>query len=207
MKIDLNELKFVNGLIPTVVQDIHSGEVLMVAYMNQESLEKTLETGRTWFYSRSRQELWPKGATSGNIQEVVSVTADCDRDTLLVKVVQQGSGACHEGTWSCFHYPLTEEESIPARGRVLDELREVIKGRRENPVEGSYTNYLFDKGVDKICKKIGEEAAEVIVAAKNRSTEELSNEAADLLYHLLVLLEDADTPNELVWKVLEGRRK
>lgn len=205
-RVEAGELKYTDGLIPAVVQDVNSGQVLMVAYMNQESLEKTLATGRTWFYSRSRQELWPKGETSGNIQEVVAITTDCDRDTLLIKVIQQGSGACHEGTWSCFHYPLIEERSIPGRAAVLDELRQVIRERREHPVEGSYTNYLFDKGVDKICKKIGEEAAEVIVAAKNRSPEELSNEAADLLYHLLVLLEDGQTPNELVWEVLAKRR-
>ncbi|MBO8126265.1 MAG: bifunctional phosphoribosyl-AMP cyclohydrolase/phosphoribosyl-ATP diphosphatase HisIE [Firmicutes bacterium] len=204
---DITKLKYINGLIPAIVQDADSGEVLMLAYMNQESLAKTLETGRTWFYSRSRQELWPKGETSGNIQEVVSITTDCDQDTLLIKVHQKGTGACHEGTWSCFHYPIKGEQELAATPKILDELRRVIRDRKENPVEGSYTNYLLEKGVDKICKKIGEEAAEVIVAAKNRSPEELSQEAADLLYHLMVLLEDGQTPNEAVWSVLAKRRK
>ncbi|NLY54971.1 MAG: bifunctional phosphoribosyl-AMP cyclohydrolase/phosphoribosyl-ATP diphosphatase HisIE [Firmicutes bacterium] len=203
--LDLTELKFVDGLIPAIVQDVRTGEVLMLAYMNQESLAKTLETGQTWFYSRSRRELWHKGATSGNFQEVVAITTDCDRDTLLIQVVQHGSGACHQGSWSCFTRQLSGQGQ-PARAAILDQLREVIAERRQNPVEGSYTTYLFAKGLDKICKKIGEEAAEVIIAAKNRDPQELAQESADLLYHLLVLLEAGQVGNDDLWRVLTERR-
>ncbi len=202
---DLTDLKYVGGLIPAIIQDARTGEVLMLAYMNQESLAKTLETGQTWFFSRSRQELWHKGATSGNFQEVISVTTDCDRDTLLIQVIQQGAGACHQGSWTCFNHLLSGPEN-PARAAILDQLRLVVADRRQNPVEGSYTTYLFDKGLDKICKKIGEESAEVIIAAKNHDPEELALEAADLLYHLLVLLEASQVGNEDLWQVLAKRR-
>lgn len=180
------------GLVPAVVQDISTGTVLMLAYMNRESLAKTIETGTTWFYSRSRQELWNKGATSGHMQQVREMYYDCDGDTLLVKVEQVGA-ACHEGTFSCFSRKFGDAE--PTRtdrpvtsDNILPALYEVIEDRRQNPVEGSYTHSLFEKGQDKILKKVGEEAAETIIASKNNSQGEVIYEMADLWYHCLVLL-------------------
>ena len=181
------------GLVPAVVQDAATGTVLMLAYMNRESLKKTLETGTTWFYSRSRQELWNKGATSGHVQKVQELFYDCDGDTLLVKVEQTGA-ACHEGTYSCFSRRFGEAESTLterpelAATEVLTELFAVLEDRRQNPQEGSYTSSLFAKGEDRILKKIGEEAAETIIAAKNHSQGEVVYEMADLWYHCLVLL-------------------
>ena len=180
------------GLVPAVVQDISTGTVLMLAYMNRESLAKTIETGTTWFYSRSRQELWNKGATSGHMQHVREIYYDCDGDTLLVKVEQVGA-ACHEGTFSCFSRKFGDAESTQTDRPVtpedvLPELYEVIEDRRQNPVEGSYTHSLFEKGQDKILKKVGEEAAETIIASKNNSQGEVIYEMADLWYHCLVLL-------------------
>jgi phosphoribosyl-ATP pyrophosphohydrolase/phosphoribosyl-AMP cyclohydrolase len=182
-----------NGLVPAIVQDAATGTVLMLAYMNRQSLEKTLATGTTWFYSRSRQELWNKGATSGHVQTVKELFYDCDGDTLLVKVEQTGA-ACHEGTYSCFSRRFGEAESTqterPAVSgtEVLTELFAVLEDRRQNPQEGSYTSSLFAKGEDRILKKIGEEAAETIIAAKNHSQGEVIYEMADLWYHCLVLL-------------------
>ena len=180
------------GLVPAVVQDVSTGTVLMLAYMNRESLAKTIETGTTWFYSRSRQELWNKGATSGHMQHVREMYYDCDGDTLLVKVEQVGA-ACHEGTFSCFSRKFGDAESTQTDRPVtpedvLPELYEVIEDRRQNPVEGSYTHSLFEKGQDKILKKVGEEAAETIIASKNYSQGEVIYEMADLWYHCLVLL-------------------
>ena len=180
------------GLVPAVVQDVVTGTVLMLAYMNRESLAKTIETGTTWFYSRSRQELWNKGATSGHMQHVREMYYDCDGDTLLVKVEQVGA-ACHEGTFSCFSRKFGDAESTQTDRPVtpedvLPELYEVIEDRRQNPVEGSYTHSLFEKGQDKILKKVGEEAAETIIASKNNSQGEVIYEMADLWYHCLVLL-------------------
>ncbi|HWR29324.1 MAG TPA: bifunctional phosphoribosyl-AMP cyclohydrolase/phosphoribosyl-ATP diphosphatase HisIE [Negativicutes bacterium] len=180
------------GLVPAVVQDIETGTVLMLAYMNRESLAQTIETGTTWFYSRSRQELWNKGATSGHVQQVREMYYDCDGDTLLVKVEQTGA-ACHEGTYSCFSRKFGESESTaterPSESEcVLPELYGVIENRRKYPKEGSYTNLLFEKGQDKILKKVGEEAAETIIASKNNSQGEVLYEMADLWYHCLVLL-------------------
>ncbi len=180
------------GLVPAIVQDIETGAVLMLAYMNRESLAKTIESGATWFYSRSRRELWNKGATSGHIQQVREMYYDCDGDTLLIKVVQTGA-ACHEGTFSCFSRKFGESEStVTTRPEtpetVLPELFKVIEDRRKNPKEGSYTNLLFAKGQDKILKKVGEEAAETIIASKNNSQGEVIYEMADLWYHCLVLL-------------------
>ncbi len=180
------------GLVPAVVQDISTGTVLMLAYMNRESLAKTIETGTTWFYSRSRQELWNKGATSGHMQHVREIYYDCDGDTLLVKVEQLGA-ACHEGTFSCFSRKFGEKEPTQTDRPVTPEdvlpaLYEVIEDRRQNPVEGSYTHSLFEKGQDKILKKVGEEAAETIIASKNNSQGEVIYEMADLWYHCLVLL-------------------
>ena len=180
------------GLVPAVVQDVSTGTVLMLAYMNRESLAKTIETGTTWFYSRSRQELWNKGATSGHMQHLREMYYDCDGDTLLVKVEQVGA-ACHEGTFSCFSRKFGDAESTQTDRPVtpedvLPELYEVIEDRRQNPVEGSYTHSFFEKGQDKILKKVGEEAAETIIASKNNSQGEVIYEMADLWYHCLVLL-------------------
>ena len=190
----LERIKFdQQGLVPAIVQDATNGTVLMLAYMNRESLAKTLETGTTWFYSRSRQELWNKGATSGHVQTVKELLYDCDGDTLLVKVEQTGA-ACHEGTYSCFSRRFGETESTLTErpqvlgAAVLPELFAVLEDRRKNPQEGSYTSSLFAKGEDRILKKIGEEAAETIIAAKNHSQGEVIYEMADLWYHCLVLL-------------------
>ena len=190
----LERIKFdQQGLVPAIVQDATNGTVLMLAYMNRESLAKTLETGTTWFYSRSRQELWNKGATSGHVQMVKELLYDCDGDTLLVKVEQKGA-ACHEGTYSCFSRRFGEAESTLterpalAAAEVLSELFAVLEDRRQNPQQGSYTSSLFAKGEDRILKKIGEEAAETIIAAKNHSQGEVIYEMADLWYHCLVLL-------------------
>jgi phosphoribosyl-AMP cyclohydrolase / phosphoribosyl-ATP pyrophosphohydrolase len=194
------------GLVPAIVQDVETKEVLTLAYMNQESLTKTLETGETWFYSRSRQELWHKGATSGNTQSVVSVKYDCDQDAVLVLVQPKGP-ACHTGAVSCFtEGVVTEREtSSLADYQILQTLEKLIIKREKECPEGAYTTYLFEKGVDKILKKVGEEASEVIIAAKNRDKEELKWEAADLLYHLQVLLVEQELPFKEVLKTLEER--
>ncbi|OMP68260.1 bifunctional phosphoribosyl-AMP cyclohydrolase/phosphoribosyl-ATP diphosphatase HisIE [Domibacillus epiphyticus] len=204
----IEEVKFdEKGLVPAIVQDATTYEVLTLAYMNKESLEKTMETGETWFYSRSRQELWNKGATSGNTQKVVSMQFDCDKDAIVVKVEPAGP-ACHRGTTSCFDEPFYGEESGGALPyAILQQLEQVIADREQNRPEGAYTTYLFEKGVDKILKKVGEEAAEVIIAAKNRDKEELQWEAADLLYHLLVLLREQDLPLDDVLSVLARRHE
>lgn len=195
----LENIKFNgHGLVPCVVQDVYTREVLMLAYMNEESLKKTLETGETWFFSRSRNELWNKGATSGHKQTVKKLSYDCDGDTLLAEVEQIGA-ACHTGAKSCFYTTMFEsEEKVFEVGKLFD----LIKERKETPVEGSYTNYLFDKGIDKILKKVGEESAEVIIAAKNPDLTELQYELSDLVYHSMVLmvergLELKDIANEL----------
>lgn len=173
-----------NGLIPAIVQDAISGKVLMLAYMNEEALQKTLDTGETWFYSRSRKELWNKGATSGNRQKVKGIAVDCDQDALLVTVEPVGP-ACHTGEESCFFRPLQGEKQIR---EVIHTLVDVIEERKQNPVEGSYTTYLFTEGIDKVLKKVGEETSEVIIGAKNNDKEEIKWEIADLVYHTLVLM-------------------
>jgi len=190
------------GLAPAIVQDAHTREVLMLAYMNEESLARTLETGQTWFWSRSRNELWHKGATSGNTQQVVTVSTDCDHDTILV-LVEPAGPACHTGTRSCFDLQLAEQHP----GGLLHELYELIKSRKAERPEGSYTAYLFDKGLDKILKKFGEEAAETIIAAKNEDKQQLVAETADLLYHLLVLLVEREVNLDDVRNELAQRRK
>ncbi len=195
----LKEIKFDSkGLVPAVLQDNSTKKVLMVAYMNEESLKMTLESGKATFYSRSRNELWVKGATSGNYMNVVSVDVDCDADCLLVSVTPEGP-ACHTGKDSCFYRRIEGDKLIDAPDKlgvgILPELEAVALDRKKNPKEGSYTNYLFDKGEDKILKKVGEEAAEVVIAGKNRSKSEISYETADLLYHLTVMLAD----NEMSW--------
>jgi phosphoribosyl-AMP cyclohydrolase / phosphoribosyl-ATP pyrophosphohydrolase len=209
---NLEQLKFdSNGLIPAVVQDASTREVLTVAYMNEESLSKSLETRKTWFYSRSRQELWHKGATSGNTQKIVEIKYDCDGDALVVLVDPAGP-ACHTGAVSCFSENLLNSETADASASLSDftvmlELEKTIRDRERDMPEGAYTTYLFEKGVDKILKKVGEEAAEVIIAAKNRDAEELKWEAADLLYHLMVLLQEQKLPLKNVLEVLDKRKK
>lgn len=215
MKLKYNQ----EGLIPAVIED-QQGKVLMLAYMNQESLEKTLETGVTWFYSRSRKKLWQKGETSGNVQHVISIAADCDYDTLLIKVKQEGLGACHEGYESCFHNVVVKDkdsDSTSAKSvfdpkavysvQVLQQIYDIITDRQNNPKEGSYTNYLFHEGIDKILKKVGEEAAEVIIAAKNPEEYELIYEVSDLIYHLWVLLVEKGIKLDEIWQELSGRMK
>ena len=202
------QLKFdSNGLIPAIVQDAASKQVLTLAYMNEESLKKTIESGETWFYSRSRQELWHKGATSGNTQTVQSITYDCDQDALVVQVNPKGP-ACHNGTTTCFAETLYEVET-PAKADVsfLYELANIIAEREQQRPEGSYTTYLFEKGVDKILKKVGEESAEVIIAAKNRDHDELQWESADLIFHLLVLLKEQNLPFSDVLAALKQRHE
>jgi phosphoribosyl-ATP pyrophosphohydrolase/phosphoribosyl-AMP cyclohydrolase len=196
------------GLVPAIVQDAETKEVLTLAYMNQESLTKTLETGETWFYSRSRQELWHKGATSGNTQTVISVKYDCDQDAVLVQVKPKGP-ACHTGAVSCFTEGVVTERAASSLAdyQILQSLEKLIIEREKERPEGAYTTYLFEKGVDKILKKVGEEASEVIIAAKNRDKEELKWEAADLLYHLQVLLVEQGLPFKEVLKTLEERHK
>ena len=218
MSVDISKVHFdEKGLVPAIVQE-ESGQVLMLAYMNKESLEKTIETGLTWFYSRSRQRLWQKGEESGNIQQVKEISYDCDGDTLLVRVHQRGV-ACHTGAYSCFSgrrlHPETNEKSIavvpPEKQQslaiVLNELYDVIQDRRMNPVEGSYTNYLFDKGQDKILKKVGEEAVETVIASKNNVRKEILYEMGDLWYHCLVLLAYHGISPEELFAELMSRRK
>ena len=204
----LGRIKFdQKGLIPAIVQDVKTGTVLMLAYMNEESLKKTLEEGRTWFYSRSRQQLWPKGETSGNIQQVEAVYYDCDGDTLLIQVQQTG-GACHEGTFSCFSRALqTQEKAVSPDWAVLSWLEDVVKERYEEMPPDSYTTYLFQKGIDKILKKVGEEATEVVIAAKGGKEEEIIYETADLFYHLLVMLRDRNIELAKIWEELASRHK
>jgi phosphoribosyl-ATP pyrophosphohydrolase/phosphoribosyl-AMP cyclohydrolase len=199
------------GLVPAVVQDALSKEVLMLAYMNRESLQKSLESGQTWFWSRSRNELWNKGATSGNTQEIVSLHYDCDGDTLLVKVRQNGP-ACHTGAYSCFYREASGEKIAATQANEdrfgsLSRLEATIAQRDAERPEGAYTTYLFDKGLDKILKKVGEETAEVIIAAKNRDQDELRCEAADLIFHLLVLLREQGIPFDGVLQELEFRHR
>ena len=197
------ELKFDSkGLIPAVVTDAVTKRVLMVAYMNRESLKISMEKELCCFYSRSRNELWLKGETSGNYQHIVSITTDCDRDTLLISVIPDGP-ACHLGTESCFEYPVFESESNGAFS--MEALMELIKGRKTNPKEGSYTTYLFQKGLDKILKKVGEESTEVIIAAKAQDRKETVYEIADLAYHVLVLMAEAGIEIEDIKKELAGR--
>ena len=206
MTVDMQEVKFDHdGLIPAVVQDSESGEVLMLAYMNRESLQKTIETGQTHFWSRSRKELWRKGETSGHTQAVTSISLDCDGDTLLVRAEQTGV-ACHTGNRSCFFRELQQDSNATVGfAEVFGNLARVIHERKEKMPEGSYTTKLFASGVDRILKKVGEEAGEVIIAAKNHSKPEIAWEVSDLLYHLLVLLEQEGVSLEEVAKELHGR--
>ncbi|AJE51499.1 bifunctional phosphoribosyl-AMP cyclohydrolase/phosphoribosyl-ATP diphosphatase HisIE [Paenibacillus polymyxa] len=218
------------GLFSAIVQDDATLQVLTLAYMNRESLKRSLESGETWFWSRSRQELWHKGATSGNTQKISSIQLDCDGDALLVRVIPSGP-ACHTGATSCFsrdisvpgtavtpvagkagaQVSVTRTDAIPiaseGRFEVLAQLEAIIKEREETRPEGAYTTYLFDKGVDKILKKVGEEASETIIAAKNKDNEELRLEVSDLIYHLLVLLQERKLPLDDVLAELNRRHE
>ena len=205
----LDGLKFdSNGLIPAIIRDGSSGEVLMMAYMNRDSLEKTLDTGYTWFYSRSRQEFWNKGATSGNKQEVLDISYDCDADCLLIRVEQTGV-ACHTGQKSCFYNKIItakKEVGTENLGETMDAVYKVILDRQQKRPEKSYTTYLFDKGQDKILKKIGEEAAEIIIASKSDNKEEVIYECGDFIYHMLVLLANHGLTLDDLAKELNKRR-
>ncbi|HEU4964093.1 MAG TPA: bifunctional phosphoribosyl-AMP cyclohydrolase/phosphoribosyl-ATP diphosphatase HisIE [Bacilli bacterium] len=231
------------GLLPCIVQDVKSREVLMLAYMNRESILKTLETGQTWFWSRSRQELWNKGATSGHVQQVVRLSYDCDRDTLLAEVEQTGA-ACHTGAKTCFFETVVEKENetgvagyaisytklrreaaakthansrpkpspadatatcLANRFAILDDLLTIIADRDAERPEGAYTTYLFEKGLEKILKKVGEESAEVVIAAMKNDRAELTAEVGDVIYHLFVLLQERKLPFDEVLKLLEER--
>ena len=204
MTLDIHALKFDDkGLIPAVVQDDRTGEVLMLAYMNKDSIEKTIETNQTWFYSRSRQELWNKGATSGNTQQVERISVDCDQDTILLQVTPQGP-ACHTGEKTCFFTTVMEKEE--SLREVVYEVIDEIADRKANPIDGSYTTYLFNEGIDKVLKKVGEESTEVVIGAKNADKEEVSNEIADLVYHTLVLMNILDVDLTDVQQVLRERR-
>ena len=188
LELDVGALRFdERGLIPAVVQDLRSRKVLTLAYMNRESLEITLREGRTCFYSRSRGTLWRKGETSGNVQRVASVRPDCDGDALLVEVVKDGP-ACHRGTDSCFDGAEAEAEKEGGPRLTIDDLYRLLQDRNERRPEGSYTTYLFEKGLEKILKKCGEEATEVVIAAMKGAREETIYELADLCYHALVLM-------------------
>ncbi len=198
------------GLVPCVVQDDKTGETLMLAYMNAESLQKTIDTQTTWFYSRSRRALWNKGETSGNIQKVKSLWLDCDGDTILAKVEPMGP-ACHTGHNSCFYRCLENGKAVECEAPkkdefILNELCDVVRDRMENPKEDSYTNYLLDCGIDKILKKVGEECSETIIAAKNADKKEIALETSDLLYHLMVMLTERGMDISDVYKELRHRR-
>ena len=190
------------GLIPAIVVDAENGKVLTLAYMNRESLQISMEKGLTCFWSRSRQELWLKGQTSGNYQHIVSITADCDRDALIVKVEKDGP-ACHKGTESCFNDLVWESDE--RHEFTLEGLMNLIQGRKTEKKEGSYTTYLFEKGLDKILKKVGEESTEVIIAAKDKDTKETIYEIADLTYHVMVLMVEAGISLEDIHRELASR--
>lgn len=197
------------GLVPVVVQDVVSKYVLMLAYMNEDAIKKTLKDKVACYFSRSRQELWIKGETSGNTQKVIKMSYDCDVDTILLLVEQTGV-ACHTGNYSCFYRDLfddTDKMEFEVEKSILKELYDLINERKNNPIEGSYTNYLFDKGIDKILKKVGEESSEVIIASKNTDKSELIYEISDLVYHTLVLMIEKDVKIDEIKKELLNRRK
>lgn len=207
-----NELKTdSSGLVPVITQDYNTGQVLMLAYMNEAAYKQTLETNLVTYYSRSRNELWVKGATSGHYQHVRTIYFDCDLDTLLIKVKQEGV-ACHEGTLTCFNNELDLESLSVLKldqfkaPSIFQGVYDVVMDRKLNPKEGSYTNYLFDKGIDKILKKVGEETAEIIIGAKNEGKEEMVYEISDLLYHLIVLMVEKGATWEDIYKELDKRR-
>ena len=200
---EVTDVKFdKEGLVPAIVQDFATGQVLTLAYMNQESLNITLEEKRTCFWSRSRKELWRKGETSGNVQHVVSIQGDCDGDALVVKVIPAGP-ACHTGEVSCFYKLLYQDNA--QKEFHMENLYTLLLERKQNPKEGSYTNYLFEKGLDKILKKIGEESTEVIIGAMKQDKEETVYEIADLAYHLMVLMVETGISTSDILKELGGR--
>ncbi len=200
MKPDFEKME----LIPAIIQDFYTKKVLMLAYVNEESYNYMLEKNETCFYSRSRKELWHKGETSGHYQKIKKMSLDCDRDTLLIEVEQIGV-ACHTGSYSCFFNEIITNEND--YNQIIKEVYEMIENRRNNPKEGSYTNYLLNEGVDKICKKIGEEATETVIAAKNEDKDELIGEISDLAYHVLVLMLDKDIKVEEIERKLGERHK
>jgi phosphoribosyl-ATP pyrophosphohydrolase/phosphoribosyl-AMP cyclohydrolase len=204
--VPLDQIRYTDqGLVPAIVQDYLDGTVLMMAWMNRESLQKTLDTGDTWFWSRSRQELWHKGATSGHLQKVKSIRYDCDSDALLVTVEQQGDIACHTGERSCFHQ--IDGEIVPPPADTLSQVYGVIRDRQAHPQEGSYTNKLLAGGDNKILKKIGEESAEVVMACKDDNADEIAGEVADLLYHTLVAMAHHNVDVKAVYRKLQSRRR
>lgn len=194
-----------DGMVPVIAQDYETGEVLMLAYMNEEAYNTTVETGKMTYWSRSRNELWTKGLTSGHLQYVKSLTLDCDNDTILAKVSQIGA-ACHTGNRTCFFKTLVKKEYDDTNPlRVFQDVYDVIMDRKENPKEGSYTNYLFDKGLDKILKKVGEECTEIVIAAKNPDKEEVKYEISDFLYHMMVLMAEKGVTWDEIVKELARR--
>lgn len=204
--IPVDEIRYnEQGLVPAIVQDYLDGTVLMMAWMNRESLQKTMETGETWFWSRSRQELWHKGATSGHLQKVHNLRYDCDSDALLVTVEQMGDIACHTGERSCFH--RVDGKKVAPVADTLSQVFEVICDRRDNPVEGSYTAKLLNGGDNKILKKIGEESAEVVMACKDNDADAIASEVADLFYHTLVALAHHKVDVREVYRKLQQRRR
>lgn len=205
-KIQFNQLTTnENGLIPVIVQDYKTNEVLMLAYMNEEAFDHTIKTGRMTYYSRSRNELWEKGLTSGHYQYFKELLSDCDNDTLLAKVFQVGV-ACHTGKYSCFFNEIIKKEYVERNPhKIFEEVFSVIKDRKINPKQGSYTNYLFDKGIDKILKKVGEEACEILIAAKNPNPEEIKYEISDFLYHVMVLMAEKNVTWEDITTELARR--
>ncbi|MEB3224378.1 MAG: bifunctional phosphoribosyl-AMP cyclohydrolase/phosphoribosyl-ATP diphosphatase HisIE [Synechococcus sp.] len=204
--IPLEQVRFnEQGLVPAIAQDYLDGTVLMLAWMNRESLEKTMATGEAWYWSRSRQELWHKGATSGHIQKIQSLRYDCDSDAILMAIEQVGDIACHTGERSCFHQ-VDHSKSAPSAD-TLSEVFNVIRDRRDNPQSGSYTNSLFAAGDNKILKKIGEEAAEVVMACKDDDKDDIAGEVADLFYHSLVAIAHHGVELRDVYKKLQDRRR
>lgn len=194
-----------DGMVPVIVQDYRTDEVLMLAYMNDEAFDHTIHSGRMTYYSRSRQELWVKGLTSGHIQYVKSLTADCDYDTILAKVSQVGA-ACHTGNRSCFFNDIVKKDYVEKNPlKVLEDVYSIILDRKDHPKEGSYTNYLYDKGIDKVLKKLGEEATEIIIAAKNPDAEEIKYEISDFIYHLMVLMAEKRVTWEDITQELSQR--
>jgi len=212
MKIAIGDIKFdESGLVPAIVQDANTLQVLTLAYMNAESLSRTIASNETWFWSRSRSSLWHKGETSGNKQRVIEVSIDCDHDAIRILVVPEGP-ACHTGARSCFHNelqeaPVNKRKGQVALGDVLGDLYRLVQSRERERPSGSYSTYLFDQGLDKILKKVGEESAETIIAAKNKDPGALARETADLFYHLIVLLVERGLSLEQVTDELAARRK
>ena len=213
MKIAIDDIKFdEDGLVPAIVQDANTLQVLTLAYMNAESLKLTVASGETWFWSRSRSSLWHKGETSGNKQRVVDVSVDCDQDAIRVLVIPAGP-ACHTGAQSCFHNELQDAPVVDKRegsadlGLVLSDLYALVESRKRERPAGSYSSYLFNEGLDKILKKVGEESAETIIAAKNKDSQAVVREASDLLYHLIVLLVECGLTLDQVGAELSARRK